>query len=158
MEQVDPAGDPADRVPDVQLRRRPPSWVWVVTATAVAALVLMAGVAYSFLESTSDRPRQPLSQAVRSCNVSTVFAAVGDDGRSLSIDGQGQSVTSGLSIDQIDCILGFLHFPAAARARMDNTRAIDGMQTAQWKAAGIRYIASWNYHPDAGVNIVIEIQ
>jgi hypothetical protein len=34
---------------------------------------------------------------------------------------------------------------------MDNTRALDGMQTASWG----NYEASWTYHPDEGLDVVV---
>jgi hypothetical protein len=34
---------------------------------------------------------------------------------------------------------------------IDNTRALDGMQRDSWR----KFKASWTYHPDDGLNIVI---
>lgn len=43
-------------------------------------------------------------------------------------------------------------FPGSLDARIGNTRALDGTLTAE----GEGYGASWTYHPDDGLSIVIE--
>lgn len=45
-----------------------------------------------------------------------------------------------------------LGFPPGTWARVQNTRALDGTQTAR----GDGIVASWTYHPDSGLNMVIE--
>lgn len=36
-------------------------------------------------------------------------------------------------------------------AQMDSTRALDGMQTAEWDT----FEAKWTYHPDDGLDVII---
>lgn len=39
-------------------------------------------------------------------------------------------------------------------ARFGTTRALDGQQTADWDG----FTASWGYHPDTGLDVVVEPQ
>jgi hypothetical protein len=50
------------------------------------------------------------------------------------------------------CVLQGLEASDSVIARMDNTRALDGRQTGTWGD----FEASWGYHPDDGLNLVIE--
>jgi hypothetical protein len=99
----------------------------------------------------------PIEHAVSACN--TTYSEpggrsdqmhVGDEGRSVSIDGAG--LPAGPDIFEVACVLVALDVPDSVLARVDNTRALDGTQTAEWDD----YAASWTYHPDAGLNMVIE--
>ncbi len=54
---------------------------------------------------------------------------------------------------QIKSILSDLGFSSAVSQEMMETRALDGRQTAS--ADGYR--ASWSYHPDSGLEVMIEI-
>lgn len=78
----------------------------------------------------------------------------GDDGHSVSLDGQGKletDDTTKASTEQIACILTALKAPDFVIGKMDSTRALDGMQNADW--AGIS--ASWTYHPDNGLDLIL---
>jgi hypothetical protein len=61
----------------------------------------------------------------------------------MSIDGVGAKKPRGASLDQIECILNEFGAPSTVRARMGNTRALDGTQDAS--SASLR--ATWTYHP-----------
>jgi hypothetical protein len=74
-----------------------------------------------------------------------------DDGASLFIDGDGEEST-GASIDDIVLVLVALDTPDSVVNRMSNTRALDGMQEATWG----NFNATWTYHPDDGLDIIIE--
>lgn len=80
-----------------------------------------------------------------------------DDGRSLSIRGYGQndapSLQSG-SIASTLCVLDALDAPSSVLSRMETTRALDGTQDAT--ADGLVY--RWSYHPDNGMNFLVELQ
>jgi hypothetical protein len=49
------------------------------------------------------------------------------------------------------CVLDEIDAPKSVLARLGNTRALDGMRDARWGA----YAASWTYHPDDGLNLII---
>lgn len=80
-----------------------------------------------------------------------------------SHDGQVTLVIDGVGVDDtgyedptaewaaVTCILADLDAPAAVTARMGDTRALDGMQDAEW---GV-YHATWTFHPDDGMNLVL---
>ena len=59
--------------------------------------------------------------------------------------------SSGMSVQDLRCILKKLGASDAVISRMSATRAIDGMQDGRW--GGIS--ASWTYHPDDGLNITL---
>jgi hypothetical protein len=48
-------------------------------------------------------------------------------------------------------VLLALRAPSFVVTEIDNTRALDGMQRDHWR----KFKASWTYHPDDGLNIVI---
>jgi hypothetical protein len=76
-----------------------------------------------------------------------------DAGKTLIVHTVGKE-ESGLTVEQAVCILGMLGTPSAILAQMDSTRALDGRQEGSW--AGFK--ASWTYHPDAGLDMIIEEQ
>jgi hypothetical protein len=87
----------------------------------------------------------------------SAFVEVLDDGRGLAITGESSDGGDGASIEQIALALIVVEMPESAISRMDRTRALDGTQDATWSASdGTRIRASWTYHPDAGLNIVLE--
>lgn len=114
-----------------------------------SAAILLAGCA----QATAAPERTALEQAVIDCNLITKnAAAVGDDGRSLRLDGKGEE-SQGLSYDAITCVLDAVNTPDSTIAKIETTRALDGRQSDEW--AGFE--ASWTYHPDAGLDIIIEL-
>lgn len=54
-------------------------------------------------------------------------------------------------LDAAYCVLERIGAPPSVTARMDSTRALDGMQDAEWGG----FTASWTYHPDEGLNLII---
>ena len=91
------------------------------------------------------------SSAVSSCG-SPAGAQFGDGGRTLTLRTRGaERHSSGMSVQDLRCILAKLGASDAVISRMSATRALDGMQDGQWE--GIR--ASWTYHPDDGLNITL---
>lgn len=89
-----------------------------------------------------------LKQAHRGC--STGDLADGD--RTLEIDVAGKEPNSGTAtLKGFYCTLDLLKTPRSVVAKMESTSARDGMQSATWGA----FEASWTYHPDDGVNVII---
>ena len=80
------------------------------------------------------------------------YIDLGDQGNSVSMDSKGEEDSGGAGIDVIVCVLAGLDMPDSVASRMDQTRALDGMQDADWD--GLH--ASWSYHPDSGVQIIVE--
>lgn len=78
-----------------------------------------------------------------------------DEGATILLDGEGNSDapnTKGkVSVKRIACVLDALETPAAVTAQIEQTRAMDGRQTAE--ADGVSY--SWTYHPDDGLDLIL---
>lgn len=75
-----------------------------------------------------------------------------DGDRTLVVDTEGEEYGSGVStFEDLGCILGQVSTPDAVIARMEATRALDGMQSESWDG----FEASWTYHPDDGLDIII---
>jgi hypothetical protein len=78
-----------------------------------------------------------------------------DDGHTLTIDGQGGSALLSPAQASGDITYAFLNeldAPESVWAKMSNTRALDGMQDATWD----EFVATWTYHPDNGLDTIIE--
>lgn len=91
-----------------------------------------------------------LEAAAEECGVS----GIGDDGRSLTLDMKGEEPGTGsLSIDDVVCVLAELDVPDSVVTKMDSTTSLDGRQEDEW--SGIE--ASWKYHPDNGLDVVLEL-
>jgi hypothetical protein len=128
-----------DVPPQQQTRRR-----WVPFAVA-GAFVVVAGVITTVVLVANSAS---LSDARTQCEA----GILGDGGDTLLIDMMGEEYTSGTAtIGDVDCVLAELDAPTSVTARMDSTRALDGMQTATWDG----YSVSWTYHPDDGLDLII---
>ncbi|VXB57619.1 conserved exported hypothetical protein [Arthrobacter sp. 8AJ] len=93
-----------------------------------------------------------IKQTLRSCGVvSSKYATLGDKDRTVTLQGQPKSSTRGMTMKEIGCVLTGVDTPDSVISRMDGTRALDGMQNASWKG----YEASWTFHPDNGVRIIL---
>lgn len=91
-----------------------------------------------------------LERAVAECS----GGEIRDDGDTLVLDMYAGSYgVGGAEYEDIMCFLGELDAPASVTTRMESTRALDGMQSWQWDDLE----ASWTYHPDDGLDIIITI-
>lgn len=108
---------------------------------------LMLGVVGDAL-SASNR----IEAAVKACPAdSSEGVTVMDKGRSLEMKTAGEK-SVGTSIVTVACILNELGAPESLYSRIDSTRALDGTREAAWDG----YTASWTYHPDNGLNMIVE--
>ena len=110
-------------------------------------LVLGAAVALYYLRFAG---AQNLSSALDTCHASGSYVRLAADKSSLTLQAENES-GRGLSAPVFRCVLDELDAPASMHQRMLLTRAIDGTQEEQW---GL-YRATWTYHPDQGLNVVI---
>lgn len=152
-----PAPAPAGRK-----RRR-----WLVPAVAAAVLLIggmvAGGVAWASREPEKARALSAwdleqmrttdLQRAKFSCAPRDIAVEVADEGNTMLIDGRGETVGNfiGADIAVTACVLGKLEAPKAVIAHMDSTRALDGRQEDSWTG----YTASWSYHPDNGLDLII---
>jgi hypothetical protein len=95
----------------------------------------------------------PFPAALEACGVadSSYFRA-GDEGMSLSVQSKGKE-DPGADFADVSCVLRELDVPDSVVSRMGSTRALDGRQSGHWK----NLEASWTYHPDSGMNLLIEV-
>lgn len=114
----------------------------------LAVLVLTACGGTGSL-ATADEPDQtPLQAARDECGSRGV--TVYDGGATLVVE----SNASATSIKRLACLLNSLDTPMSVIARLDSTRALDGVQTGSWDG----YTATWSYHPDSGLDLIVEEQ
>lgn len=139
-------------------------WGGGAVAAVVVLLVLVTVMFAAGDEGADGRPagaedtmehelpqRTTLERAKDHCAETATSIRTGDDGRTLI--GNGVGVGSGRGdVTSLGCIFRRLEVPDAVVARFDSTRALDGRQEASWDG----YTASWSYHPDNGIDIVIE--
>ncbi|WP_291279034.1 hypothetical protein [Galactobacter sp.] len=71
-----------------------------------------------------------------------------------SVTFESAGISKGASIDVVGCMLGGIGMDQATLDKINQTRALDGRQEDTW---GV-WEASWGYHPDDGLNLVVEIQ
>lgn len=95
-----------------------------------------------------------IESALRSCVVTANSGVrVGDSGRSVTLDHQGQDEPNGLTFTQLFCVLNGLDVPDSVIAEMEQTRALDGRLTASPDGMSL----SWTYHPDDGLDVVLSL-
>jgi hypothetical protein len=103
-----------------------------------------------------------IQQTVRSCRLDSStrspYAVLGDGGYTITLIGEPEdpywvniTKVTGLTIRDMTCVLTALSVPDSIVSQIDATRALDGMQRASWN----RFSASWTYHPDHGLRIIL---
>lgn len=92
----------------------------------------------------------PVLAALTGCGLSgdDTGVHVMDGGVSVELNGQ---YSGDVWPGDIDCVLTDLGAPESVYARMGSTRALDGTQDSAWRD----YTATWTYHPDDGLNVII---
>lgn len=130
--------------------------IGLVIGVAIGAIVgqLSTGTPASSAEVQSEASTQLITDAVTTCDVEDSLGVdVMDEGASLQLSTTGEE-SSGASYIEVICVLQKLDVPESVVARFGTTRALDGQQTADWDG----FTASWGYHPDTGLDIVVEPQ
>ena len=93
-----------------------------------------------------------IPNAVEKCSaVDAMGVDVMDGGKSLNLQTSGEEST-GTDVVTVVCVLNEMEAPESIFTKLESTRALDGTQATEW--AG--YTASWTYHPDNGLNIIVE--
>jgi hypothetical protein len=155
----------------IVIREPAPSRVnlaWVIPAATIAAVVVFAagwwsGSTYTTNKQVSDAQQataalaNTFTTAQTRCDPSKAGTSIADAGRTLTVDGKGtddQFSESGLPLEGLTCLLDALNVPQAVREHMAQTRALDGRQSETWQG----FTASWSYHPDSGINLIVQAQ
>ena len=151
-----------ERPREAMRRARPANLVWFVVAGVIGAVLVVVvaallkddevdtNVADAATE-PSEQAESRLQVAADSVSYSPQYIVVQDDGRSLFIDGDNE-YGEGTTVETTATLLRSLGTPQSVVTRMSQTRALDGMQDAEWD--GLH--ASWTYHPDDGLDIIVE--
>lgn len=119
---------------------------------------MLAGMLAGYLGgSASVGAREPsgspaVTAAVAACDVEGLEGiTVLDDGASLDMRTAGEKA-DGAPYEKVACILTELKAPESLRSRMGSTRALDGTVDGNWDG----FSATWNYHPDDGMRVIVE--
>ena len=115
------------------------------------AILLLAGCAG--VSPTPTPTPTSFQLALEHCKVSATDGAVlGDHNKTLTLQGFGVNYpTHSLVQDQEFCVLKALKITDAVTQMMESTRALDGTQKGAWGAIN----ASWTYHPDDGLRVIL---
>jgi hypothetical protein len=116
-----------------------------------AGVVLVALVVGGILFAGGVLGPDKFAQAQSSCDEASSGTAVRDDGDTLIINGAGTDDTTGVEPDALKCLINELGAPTAVQEHMFDTRALDGRQQGSWDG----FTASWSYHPDNGLDLIV---
>ncbi|PPG51986.1 hypothetical protein C5C24_05770 [Rathayibacter sp. AY2B3] len=140
-----------------QRRRAAPSLPWLLPVlTAAGGLVIGVLLGLWVLPAIGSAVGSvgptAIESALETCDVSPGgYFALGDDGTSLSMQTEGAE-SPGADLADVACVLSEVDVPDSVLTRIDSTRALDGRQEASWDDLD----ASWGYHPDNGLDLVLE--
>lgn len=124
----------------------------VVTTCALAALLVLAGVVLTIALTVAKKDNQ-FANIKNNCPVTLpATLTVGDKGSSLMLDSAGGSLHQQTDMETLVCVLAAVKTPDAVINRMAHTNALAGQQEASWDG----YTAHWTYHPDNGLDLILE--
>ena len=117
--------------------------------SAIVGVALLGGAIFAF--SGAGGPN--LSSALSACGLSETAEGVtlGDGGKALFLDGEGEEDWSGMSYSDQICVLDELKVPEIVMKQMEKTSSLMGVQDAEWDGLS----AKWTYHPDKGFELSI---
>lgn len=151
---------PSDLLPPPRQPRSPnrPLWPWAAGLTTLVFAFWVTSGGNTVTGNAVAAPAPPSAESVaRSTELHLAFNVCGGaelaaDDHTLIIDTEGDDVGSGTATGyDLSCVLGELGTPDSVIAQMEATRALDGMQFAEWDG----FEASWTYHPDDGLDLII---
>lgn len=134
----------------------------VIVALAIIIPVTLIGQAQA-AEEARIAAEEKAAAAAEAARLDEIRAALDDCGIQIGgtttlLDG-GEAVEigrvskyDGPDIDELYCSLDALGAPQSIEAKIGQTRALDGRQSAEWGD----FEASWTYHPDDGATVLIE--
>lgn len=118
----------------------------------VVGLVAIPAIGSGIATRAEAAAPNPFEVALDDCDMAdSAYATIGDDGASLELQTFGDEAV-GMDLDELTCITEALDISDAVLSRIETTRALDGRQEASWGD----FTASWTYHPDNGLNMLIE--
>lgn len=133
--------------------KRARSTTLLIGTTGALIAILVSGCGGEAQSATpTESPKPDIVKARISCNLEgEQYAKLGDGGYTITLQGNPKYQSDRLAASDIACVLDAINTPDRVIERMDSTRAMDGMQEAEWD----NYSASWTYHPDDGAKIIL---
>lgn len=117
-----------------------------MAGAALIALTVVGLVASAIIRPTA------LESAVTACELTdNEYVVVGDGGHAVTLDGASDEGGDGVSVFEEACVLGELKASTAALTQMSSTTSLQGRQSASWSDVN----ASWTYHPDNGLDLIL---
>jgi hypothetical protein len=135
--------------PPVTYTRRSRRREWI-TAGAVVGLVAIVGTTGAAVSAATADHSTAIEKASKACGAET---NVDDNGHSISFDTKGEDDATGDNVFAVVCVTNELAMSDSIVQRIDHTRALDGTQSADWDG----YTATWSYHPDSGMFLLVEV-
>jgi hypothetical protein len=127
----------------------------IVAGVAAGVVTLVALTVAGFLifdvTRSATEDKNPFEQAQRRCDAAGEGTVIEDGGKTLLIDNTGQEDFAGVDLGGLTCLMEALQMPVAVKEHMISTRALDGRQQDSWG----EFSASWSYHPDQGLDIIV---
>jgi hypothetical protein len=94
--------------------------------------------------------KSPFPAALESCAGDDSYATLGDGDKTLILDMEGET-EYGMYSEDVFCILEELSIPDSTLEMMYQTTSLDGNVTDSWSGLS----ATWTYHPDRGMDVIL---
>ena len=146
-----PATGPHDpERPPARLRPTRRAWIVIGVVAAFVVAAVITGIVVAVANSAGAPSK--IEAAVTYCGLEgNPYAAVAEDGRSVSLDTTGDTTVEGLDAADLVCVLVEVDASDEALEAMSSTAPDDGPQSAEW--SGIA--ATWQHRPDAGLDVTL---
>lgn len=113
------------------------------------ATLMSEGLIFSKKKKITD----PFLLAYYKCLYKEPYASLTDKNRTLLIDGAAKDDhPNTISLYQLSCVYKSVSAPSAVIAMISHTRALDGMKSTTFG----KYKIAWSYHPDSGINLILQ--
>jgi hypothetical protein len=101
-----------------------------------------------------------INTSLTECGTNSFETGISAGPTRLVLDGQGNRDELGVSLPTIKCLVDALEMPESTWSRIEITRALDGQLSDSWSDKDNDWTinANWSYHPDSGVNVILELE
>lgn len=141
----------APMTPGEPATARPAGGRWLPwTLAGILGAVLAMVIGYPWLHRGEPSPVFVNVQGI--CDAGGRGISLGDNHRTLMVNGRGPEEDTGATAGEVACILDALETPDAVKAHILQTRRGDGRQTDHWDG----YTASWSSDVYRGLDLVVE--
>ena len=138
-------------------QRKPRMLLWIVLGSVALVAVIALG-AVLFVQAQKQQQEEKLAdfrenqfaRAAAGCKVGMTAYEIFDNGDSINFS--RVTKPDGARYDEVHCFLQAVGAPESLETKIGQTRALDGTREGAWA----EFAASWTYHPDDGLNILVE--